>query len=257
MRLSAFAAGLFLVAIIFATDNPSAQAQEAPKADLVKNVLSVEISGVRDPINKTVTAKAPEPPVPPKPKEHIVTNNETLSKIAEAHATTWQRLFAKNLNIENPDIITVGTVVIIPLPDEVLPERGLPAPPPPPPARTAVASSPKKVRAKTASAVQAPRGSASGNGYGYGYCTYYAKQRRPDLPNNLGNANTWTARAAAQGIPTGSAPRVGAIGQQGMHVVYVEAVNGDGTIRVSEMNYAGRSVTSSRTAAAGSFQYIY
>jgi peptidoglycan DL-endopeptidase CwlO len=77
------------------------------------------------------------------------------------------------------------------------------------------------------------------------------------LPNNLGNANTWVARAAAQGIPTGSAPRVGAIGQQGMHVVYVESVNGDGTVTVSEMNFRGRYVISSRTVPASTFRYIY
>lgn len=80
---------------------------------------------------------------------------------------------------------------------------------------------------------------------------------RPDLPNNLGNADTWVARAAAQGIPTGSAPRVGAIGQQGMHVVYVQSVNGNGTVTISEMNYQGLYIISTRTVPANSFMYIY
>lgn len=102
------------------------------------------------------------------------------------------------------------------------------------------------------------RYSSSGNTYSPGYCTYYAKQRRPDLPNNLGNANTWFQRAAAQGIPVGSEPRVGAIGETKayMHVVYVEAVNGD-TVTVSEANYKGRGVVSTRTAPASEFRYIY
>jgi surface antigen len=80
---------------------------------------------------------------------------------------------------------------------------------------------------------------------------------RPDLPNNLGNANTWVSRAAAQGLATGSAPRVGAVGQQGMHVVYVEAVNGDGTVTISEMNHAGLYVRTVRTVPASTFMYIY
>lgn len=104
----------------------------------------------------------------------------------------------------------------------------------------------------------AKRGAVAGNTYSIGFCTYYAKQRRPDLPNNLGNADTWYQRAAAQGIPVGSQPRVGAIGETKayMHVVYIEAVNGD-TVTVSEANYKGRGVVSTRTAPASEFRYIY
>lgn len=97
----------------------------------------------------------------------------------------------------------------------------------------------------------------SGNGYDRCQCTYYAKSKRPDLPNNLGNADTWVIRARAQGIPTGSAPRAGAIGQRGMHVVYVERVNGDGTIYLSELNYDYNCGFRYRTAPASSFLYIY
>ncbi|MBW3568882.1 CHAP domain-containing protein [Candidatus Parcubacteria bacterium] len=99
--------------------------------------------------------------------------------------------------------------------------------------------------------------SSAGNTYYRGYCTWYAKSKRPDLPNSLGNANTWYSRAQALGLPTGSVPKPGAIGQQGMHVVYVEKVNGDGTIFVSEMNYRGFGVVSHRTVPASTFQYIY
>ena len=49
----------------------------------------------------------------------------------------------------------------------------------------------------------------------------------------------------------------GAIGQQGGHVVYVEAVNANGTITISEMNYQGFGIISSRVASASSFKYIY
>lgn len=264
MKLSAPVAGLFLVAIVFLTNNPSVLAKEATQENLIKNSLGVEFD---DPINRPLALvekklEAPKPTEPPKPKEYIVVSDETLTKIAETHTTTWQRLYAKNLNIENPDVIKAGDKIIIPLPEEVLAIRALPelAPGPDPgPDSAANQSNFSKAKTRTTRpAVQSyASGSNGGNTYAAGYCTWYAKNRRPDLPNNLGNANTWVARAAGQGISTGSAPRVGAIGQAGNHVVYVEAVNGDGTIRVSEMNYAGFGVVSSRTTSAGAFQYIF
>jgi len=99
--------------------------------------------------------------------------------------------------------------------------------------------------------------SDTSNTYERGQCTWYAKSKRPDLPNNLGNANTWVERASAQGIATGSTPRAGAIGQQGMHVVYIEAVNNDGTVYLSEMNYDYNGGFRYRTANASDFMYIY
>jgi surface antigen len=95
------------------------------------------------------------------------------------------------------------------------------------------------------------------NTYATGNCTWYAKQMRPDLPDNLGNADTWYERAQAQGIEVGTEPVEGAIGQSGMHVVFVEKVNNDGTIIISEMNYQGLGVIDQRKLPANSFQYIY
>lgn len=102
------------------------------------------------------------------------------------------------------------------------------------------------------------KGNSSGNTYFAGNCTWYAKSMRPDLPNNLGNADTWTSRAAAQGIPTGYVPRAGAVGQYGMHVVYVTSVNADGTFNLSEMNYKGYGVVSTRSNVSTSgWSFIY
>lgn len=106
-----------------------------------------------------------------------------------------------------------------------------------------------------------PRASIAGNDYVPGQCVWYAKNRRPDLPNSMGNANQWIASAQGHGIPTGSEPMEGAIGVSFDyylgHVVYVESVNPDGSVNISEMNYEGPFIISYRTASASEFQYIY
>ncbi|HMT56302.1 MAG TPA: hypothetical protein PKD20_05525, partial [Candidatus Saccharibacteria bacterium] len=131
--------------------------------------------------------------------------------------------------------------ITIPEEDEELESRALPEKP------VAIA----KVATRT------HKGSSDGNLYTAGNCTWYVKSRRPDLPNNLGNAATWVSRAASQGLPTGSTPQVGAVGQKGNHVVYIESVNTDGTVTFSEMNYKGLYSQTTRTLPASSFSYIY
>ncbi len=75
-----------------------------------------------------------------------------------------------------------------------------------------------------------------------GYCTYYvASQMKITFG---GNAKNWLANARASGYVTGQQPAVRSAvvfsgygyGRYG-HVAYVQSVNGDGTITVSEMNY--------------------
>ena len=110
--------------------------------------------------------------------------------------------------------------------------------------------------------VSKPRTHSTPNRYVKGQCTWYAKKRRPDLPNGLGNANTWYVRAGVKGFSVGSKPRVGAVGTttQGRygHVVYVERVYRNGKIRISEMNFnGGVGVVHKRTVAASQFRYIY
>lgn len=202
------------------------------------------------------TPPAPVAPKAPEPVVHEVGSNESLTDIANQYNVTWVRLFNKNENITNPDVITEGLKITIPTADEQLADRPLPEPP-----VVVVYTAPTVKATQTAPRASTEasysRGASSGNTYAPGYCTWYAKNMRPDLPNNLGNAYTWVSRAAAQGIPTGSVPRAGAIGQAGNHVVYVESVNGDGSVNVSEMNYSGLYVRSTRTVSGGSFQYIY
>jgi surface antigen len=204
---------------------------------------------------KSDTKKDEKPPV-----TVTVQAGDTLTSIADAQSTTYVRLFDANDFISNPDIIDVGQVVRIPTADEQLPDRYA--------AVSAAQVAPVVYSSSRQVASSAPRAnsttrtttyaSSAGNTYYYGYCTWYAKQRRPDLPNMLGNGGQWVANAAARGYSTGTAPRAGAIAETTGHVAYVESVNGNGTIVISEMNGpAGFGVVGTRTVPASQYRYIY
>lgn len=265
MRIVAFAGLLAFTAIAISSAPVSAEALD---------LLQVNKPGATFAQTSILASFEPEPvaesapPIQAEPliAKYIVVENDSLNKIAEAHKTTWKRLFDKNESIQNPDIITVGTELVIPNADEALKERPLPQPEPTPaPAASQPAAQPpvqnkrtiRRPTTVTTRAVVQTRGSSSGNTYSPGYCTWYVKNKRPNLPNNLGNANTWVSRASAQGMATGSTPIAGAVGQRGMHVVYVESVNGDGTVNISEMNHKGLYVITHRTLPASYFTYIY
>ncbi len=107
------------------------------------------------------------------------------------------------------------------------------------------------------------------NGYDYGYCTWYVANRRAaagnPVPSNLGNASTWKALAIRAGFSVGNTPQAGAViwtppRDYYGHVGYVESVNADGSVNVSEMNTKGWAKVSSRLVSAqdaGRFSYIY
>lgn len=73
----------------------------------------------------------------------------------------------------------------------------------------------------------------------------------------IGNANQWDDNARRAGIPVDSTPRPGdvAVSNSGYygHVMYVESVNGDGTINISQYNasWDGRYSTRSGVSPAG------
>ena len=192
------------------------------------------------------TKPVAEPPKPA-PVIYSVVEGDNLSKIGSAHNVEWQRLWAKNTQLTNPDLIHVGDQITIPEPSEQL-NREIPAQ--------------VSLPAKTPGVVAAAPVYDGTNTYDYGYCTWYVKNRRgASIPNSLGNANTWYSRAAAMGMAVGSTPRAGAVGTTTRgslgHVVYVESVNADGSINISEMNAPVFGGVTYRTASAGEFLYIY
>lgn len=77
----------------------------------------------------------------------------------------------------------------------------------------------------------------------------------------VGDANKWPETAARHGISSGSTPKVGAAavsmpGRFG-HVMYVESVNGDGTITVSDYNLEWDGLYRHYTRSASGLTYIY
>lgn len=250
-------AGLFLCVLVIGTTSSSSVSANALDIEIISDSQQPLTEVLQESVDTDKEKKA-ETPQQPQTISYAVQPEDSLSKIAANHKTTWKRLYDKNTSIADPNIITVGQTVVVPTADEVLTERSLPQPAPQPvvaPER-ATTSKPKSAP-RAASNYSAPRGSSAGNRYTAGYCTWYVKNMRPDLPNNLGNADTWASRAAAQGMATGSTPRAGAVGQRGMHVVYVESVNSDGTVTISEMNHKGLYVRTVRTLPASYFTYIY
>lgn len=257
--------GMLLAVTFVMLNTTKAQALDPAKLLVNEKPNIVNAQMIDEPLNKTIketifkTASAESKPVPEEliENKYIVADGDSLSKIATKYGTTWERIFFKNTQIEDPNVITPNEEIIIPNNDEELIQRSIPIQNTVEVKIEQKKPNQKKIPEKNQTTNSPARGSSAGNTYSYGYCTWYVKNRRPDLPNNLGNANTWVSRAAAQGIPTGNTPRAGAVGQAGMHVVYVESVNGDGTITVSEMNRVGWNVQSSRTVSASTFMYIY
>lgn len=86
------------------------------------------------------------------------------------------------------------------------------------------------------------------NGYDYGYCTWWVAIRRIQsgrpMPANLGNAISWYGRGQRAGLGVGRTPALHAIiwtyATYGYgHVGFVERIDADGGIWVSDMNASG------------------
>ena len=102
---------------------------------------------------------------------------------------------------------------------------------------------------------------------GYGQCVDWASHMRPDLValGVMGNANYWDDSARNHGVLVDHTPSAGAIFQTDSgwvgHVGYVESVNSDGSIVVTEMNYGyvpGRVIRATIPAGyVGNFNYIH
>ena len=106
---------------------------------------------------------------------------------------------------------------------------------------------------------------ASLNGGYFGQCTYYVFNRMAQVGtpighSMMGNAAEWPSYARSYGYSVSHSPSAGSaiVFQQGLagadptygHVAFVEAVNADGSLYISEMNVQGLNVISYRTISA-------
>ncbi|MCS4487323.1 CHAP domain-containing protein [Staphylococcus americanisciuri] len=103
------------------------------------------------------------------------------------------------------------------------------------------------------------------NAYTPGQCTAYAYEQRAKrhlpIPTYWGDAKYWAMHAQQSGYTVSNQPRVNAIlvSQEGVHghVAIVEACDHN-SIRVSEMNWQGEGIVSTRLINNPSaYQYIY
>jgi surface antigen len=105
-------------------------------------------------------------------------------------------------------------------------------------------------------------------GYGYRNCTdwvaYRVRVAGGYVPSGLGNAKLWDDRAPAYGYTVSGTPREGAaaVSNSGFygHVMYVEAVNSDGSIVVSDYNRAGTGkydMNQLSASTASNLNYVY
>lgn len=186
---------------------------------------------------------------------YTVKGEDTLESLAEKYGTSKERIILFN-DLEL-DGLTAGRQIMIPA--GILPEKERPG----------------YVEPQTYSRGFAYSGgygsSASvGNRYDTGYCTWWAYERRAKSGRPIGsfwgNATSWAGFAASAGFKVDNTPAVGAVLQSSGgwggygHVAFVERVNADGSVYISEMNYAGWNVVSDRTIPAGqasSYNYIH
>lgn len=246
VKITALAAGAVLSVFMLAGQPTTASAAKKP-----------------DNSKPTATKTADKKAAKKVAKKVIVTvkSGDTLSSIAEAHQTTWVRLFNANDALANPNTLLVGDKIRVPSADEKLVDRytqfvaeqtaAAPAP--------ATTQAAPQTTTTTRTYTSKPVNSSSyyvGNGM---WCTDYVQSKRPDVPI-YGNAGyNWISAAQADGKATGSAPRAGAVAVTNGHVAYVESVNSDGSYTVSEMgwNYQAGSYNK-RTVQPGTFgQFIY
>ena len=130
MRITAILAGVFLSAAVFLAASSPVHA-EAPQQLALGNSINISNEQiVLTAVNTQLQVAQKTSDQKSDPVLHTVVENETLTSIASQYQTTWQRLFAKNTNLSDPNVISVGDVLVIPKNDEQLTERVVQEPQP-------------------------------------------------------------------------------------------------------------------------------
>ena len=195
---------------------------------------------------------------------YTVKDGDTAQSLADKYKTSAERVVLYN-DIDDGSKLTAGARIVIPggeLPEAERPGYVAPR------GRSSYGNS-RYGSSTTTSASRSWLTASVGNRYAAGNCTWYAYERRLQLGRPIGsfwgNANTWHTSARAAGFLVNNTPAPGAIIQNTWggygygHVGIVERVDGH-NIYVSDMNYAGYNVISSRTiplAEVGRYSFIH
>lgn len=231
---------------------PTVAAQYGISADTLKWANNLPTDAIEP--NKTLTI------LPVDGIQYTAKPGDTIESLATKYNTSSDSIVAFNdLEIGG---LTQGAKIIIP--GGVLPTSERPGYVAP---RAATRATTQFVGGGSGSAVGIGSYGAGSRFYAFGNCTAYAYDRRSQLGlpvgDHWGNAATWAMYASSAGLRVDHTPSVGAIiqwdsyagawiGYAG-HVGVVEAVNGDGSIVISEMNnyaYGGFNVVDRRTLTA-------
>ena len=191
---------------------------------------------------------------------YTVKAGDTVESIAEKYGSNAEEIIALNdLEVSG---VTEGARIVIKdgsLPETERPEYVAPS------SRRSVARSGTSSYTYTYLGDSATRTNLSCNrSLGAGQCTTWGWAKRPDLGFIKANANRWDDIARSAGLRVDRTPAAGAIFQTDSgwygHVGYVESVNSDGSVNISERNYAGCYGVLFSTIPAGSagnFNYIH
>ncbi|UEX90001.1 LysM peptidoglycan-binding domain-containing protein [Staphylococcus ratti] len=205
---------------------------------------TLKVRGTAPARPSTPTPSPSRPSTPRTATTYTVQAGDSLSAIAARFGTTYQNIM--NLN---------GLTSFLIFPGQTLKVSG----------NAGSASTP---------VTPAPSGYYSpvfnhSNLYDWGQCTWHVFNKRLASGKGIStywwNANAWDDNATRDGYTINNRPAVGSILQTDMgyygHVAYVERINPDGSILVSEMNYsASPGVLTYRTIPAYSvaqFKYIH
>ncbi|MGK0555104.1 LysM peptidoglycan-binding domain-containing protein [Macrococcus capreoli] len=199
----------------------------------------LKISGTVTPVKTTTTntstntqvSRAPQTTTISNVKTYVVRPGDYLAKIANQYGVTvqniktWNNLTSNVIYSNQRLIVSGGSTATVSTPVKT------------------VNTTPAKV-AVVPQTAQTPIFYHS-NLYDYGQCTWYVFNRRASIGKNIStywwHAYNWANGARNDGYTVDRTPTVGSIatttdGPYG-HVAFVERVNPDGTILVSETNY--------------------
>jgi surface antigen len=180
----------------------------------------------------------------------VAEDGDTARKIAEANSASVEEVALFN-DLEADGPIVAGTNIIVPGGVKQISRAG----------------SSRSSGSSSRTTVNPSMYVYGGNTYSYGYCTWHASNRRAaigrPIPNRMGNAIAWARAAASIGYAVDGNPRAGDvlwhknIGGAG-HVAFVEGVNDDGSLLVSDMNYPRWGKVTYRTVPSSDFgKYLF